>query len=301
MDAQFTAALLPNRGVLKVDGADARGFLDGLLTANMAGAVPGRGIHAALLSPQGKIMADMFVTEADAEEGGGFYIDAPLVAVEALAKKFSLYKLRAEVTITDQTADIGVIALWGGIEPLDIGLSFLDPRTPAMGHRILAHRTQLEPIAAEMGASVVAAADYHAWRVMHGMGEVGFDFQLNDAFPHEINMDQLGGVDFRKGCYVGQEVVSRMEHRGTARTRLVTLAYADGVTVMEGAQVTAGDKSLGVTGTGANGRGLAMLRLDRVADAMMGGAAILAGGVEASLVKPAWWTANWPGEAAPAG
>jgi tRNA-modifying protein YgfZ len=301
MNAQFTAALLPNRGVLKVGGAEARGFLDGLLTANMAHALPGHGIHTALLAPQGKIIADMFITEADPEDGGGFYIDAPLVAIEALARKLALYKLRAQVTVIDMTADLGVIALWGSAGDLDISLSFPDPRTPGMGHRIIAHRTQLEPIAVDYGATVVSAADYHALRVAHGMGEIGFDYQMNDAFPHEINMDQLGGVDFRKGCYVGQEVVSRMQYRGTARTRLVTLAYADSVTVLEGAEVTAGGKTLGVAGTGANGHGLAMLRLDRVTDAMAEGNPIFAGGVEASLLKPAWWTVGWPGENTAAG
>jgi tRNA-modifying protein YgfZ len=294
MNAEFTVTSLPNRGVLKVDGADARAFLDGLLTASLDHVAPGQAIHAGLLSPQGKILADMFVTEADVEEGGGFYLDAPLVTVEALARKLALYRLRAKVTIADVTPELGVMAIARSETPLDLPLCFPDPRTPSMGARMIAHRSQVDAIAVEIGAVVGEAEGYHASRVQNCMGEVGFDYQLNDVFPHEINMDQLGGVDFRKGCYVGQEVVSRMEHRGTARTRLVPLAYADGVTVMEGAAVMAGDKSLGVTGTGSGGRGLAMLRLDRVADALKDGREIRAGGVAATLVKPAWWTADWP-------
>jgi tRNA-modifying protein YgfZ len=295
MSAGLKAAVLPNRGVIRVTGAEARGFLDGLVTNAMAGAVPGQGIHAALLTPQGKVIADFFITEAAAEDGGGFYIDAPLVNLPDLVKRLGFYKLRAQVEIADMTADLAVIALWdGAANAEDLGLAFSDPRLAAMGLRAIAHRTLIDALVAEAGAELTDAPHYHAHRIAHVLPEPGFDYLPAEAFPHELNMDLLGGIDFKKGCYVGQEVVSRMEHRGTARTRTVQLVYDGGVTVSEGATVMAGDRAIGRAGTGAGGRGIAILRLDRIADALAAGETIVAGGVGATVTRPGWWTADWP-------
>ena len=123
----------------------------------------------------------------------------------------------------------------------------------------------------------------------------GLDFIYGDAFPHETDMDQLAGVDFGKGCYVGQEVVSRMEHRGTARNRIVPVA-ADGFAPDAGVPVMAGDKQVGVTGSHAGKSGLAMLRLDRVAEARAAGLKLTAGGVAVEPRLPDWATFTWPGE-----
>jgi tRNA-modifying protein YgfZ len=286
---------LPNRGVVRVTGEDARTFLDGLITNSMAGVCPGQAIHAALLTPQGKIITDFFVTEAPVEDGGGFYCDVPLVAATDLAKRLGFYKLRAKVVIEDISPELGVVAVWSGdCAAGDLSLGFVDPRLPSLGLRVLAHQTQTEALIKELGAEIVAPEDYHTHRASLGVGEAMFDFALGDAFPHEINMDQLHGVDFKKGCYIGQEVISRMQHRGTARTRLIQLAYAGGFNVPEGAPVFAGDKSLGFTGSADKGVGLAMVRLDRVADAVAAGITITAGNVEAKPIRPQWWTAVWP-------
>jgi tRNA-modifying protein YgfZ len=142
------------------------------------------------------------------------------------------------------------------------------------------------------------AAAYHAHRVRLGLPEGGKDFSFGDAFPHEALMDQLYGVDFDKGCFVGQEVVSRMQHRGTARTRIVPLVYVEGVAVGPGAEVTAGERAIGRTGTGAGERGLAMIRLDRAADALAAGEIIRAGGRPVRIEKPDWATFPFPDEAA---
>ncbi len=294
MAGGMKAVGLPNRGVVRVSGEDARSFLDGLITASMGRVAPGRAAHAALLTPQGKIIADFLVTEAAEEDGGGFYCDAPLVSTAELAKRLTLYKLRAKVTIEDLSTAFGVLAAWGGPAPDDIALAYADPRAEQLGWRLIAHSSQFELAIAELGADAVKPDDYHRLRGRIGIGEAAFDYQPGDAFPHEINMDQLGGIDFGKGCYVGQEVVSRMQHRGTARTRIVPLAYEDGFAAMEGAPVIAGDKALGIAGTAAGDRGLAMLRLDRVAEAMAAGLPIRAGGMEARVLKPDWWTAAWP-------
>jgi tRNA-modifying protein YgfZ len=287
------ALLLPHRGVLRVTGEDARGFLDGLITNSMAGAVPGQAIHAALLTPQGKIIADFFVTEA--AEGGGFYMDVPLVAAGDLAKRLLLYKLRARIEIFDHSAEIGVLALWGGaFDPEAYDLAYADPRAPQAGHRLLVPRGEAEAIMTELGAVPATLSAYHAMRVAQALPEAVFDFALGDTFPHEINMDQLRGIDFRKGCYVGQEVVSRMEHRGTARTRMILLATADGLTASEGAPVMAGERALGQAGTGAGGQSLALVRLDRMAEALSAGTPLTVGGLTATPVRPPWWLRDWP-------
>ena len=127
----------------------------------------------------------------------------------------------------------------------------------------------------------------------------GLDFIYGDAFPHETDMDQLGGVDFDKGCFVGQEVVSRIEHRGTARTRVVPVAF-DGLRAGGRHAGERGRQAVGTLGSSAQGRGLAMLRLDRVADALAAGAPLVAGGVEMRLVKPAWARFAFPGRSAKA-
>jgi tRNA-modifying protein YgfZ len=123
----------------------------------------------------------------------------------------------------------------------------------------------------------------------------GVDFIYGDAFPHETDMDQLGGVDFAKGCYVGQEVVSRMEHRGTARTRAVSVTY-EGFAPEPGATVMAGDKPVGTLGGTAGGHGVALIRLDRAADALASGTPLIAGTTELHLVKPDWAHFAWPDE-----
>jgi folate-binding protein YgfZ len=140
--------------------------------------------------------------------------------------------------------------------------------------------------------------DYHAHRIGLGVPEGGKDFSSSDAFPHEALMDQLHGIDFDKGCYVGQEVVSRMQHRGTARTRIVPLVYLDGAAAEPGSDVTAGQRSLGRTGSAAGGRGLAMIRLDRAADALAAGEAIRAGGRPVRIEVPAWASFSLSSEAA---
>jgi hypothetical protein len=149
--------------------------------------------------------------------------------------------------------------------------------------------------AADLGASMVDAEAYDAHRIALGVPRGGQDFSYLDAFPHEADMDQLAGVDFDKGCYVGQEVVSRVEHRSTARSRVVPIAY-DEFAPMQGAPVTAGEKQIGVLGSTANGRGLALLRLDRVADALADESPLVAGGIVIRAVKPEWATFAWPGE-----
>jgi len=150
--------------------------------------------------------------------------------------------------------------------------------------------------AADLDAELVDAAAYEAHRIALGVPRGGLDFIYGDVFPHETDMDQLNGVDFEKGCYVGQEVVSRIEHRGSARSRVVPVAF-EGFAPDPGAPVTAADKSIGTFGSRADGRALALLRLDRAGDALAAGTPLVAGGATLRLVKPDWARFAFPGEA----
>ncbi len=283
------AIYLPDRGVVRIAGDEARGFLNGLVTCDMDKVIPGKAGFGALLSPQGKILFDFLIVEAEPQDGGGFYLDTPRVLAPDLIERLAMYRLRAKVTIEDMSHRLGVAAVVGApdIDPEDY-LSFTDPRLPALGLRLIAERADLE----RLGGT---PEDYHAFRIELAVPEGGKDFAYNDAFPHEVLMDQLHGVDFRKGCYIGQEVVSRMEHRGTARNRIVPVAYEGGFAPVEGVDVVAGGKVIGKAGSQHKGRGLAMLRLDRLGDALETGVPVTAGGIGLTASKPSFASFNLPG------
>jgi len=271
---------LPDRGVTRVAGADARGFLNGLLTADVDQVSPQTARFAAILSPQGKILVDFLVIEAEEADGGGFYLDAPRVLCPDLAQRLALYRLRARVTIEDLSDRLGVAAVVGeaSFDPMDY-LGFDDPRLPGLGRRLIGERAGLQALGGD-------TLSYHALRIGLGVPEGGKDFAYGDAFPHEALMDQLGGVDFAKGCYVGQEVVSRMQHRGTVRTRIVVAEYEDGFAPIEGVEIVADGKVIGRTGSQHGGRGIALIRLDKLHDALAAGHRVSAGGIGLKAARP---------------
>ena len=277
------SAFLPDRGVIKVAGEDARNFLNGLITTDLDRLKPGLGRFGALLTPQGKIIVDFLITEVPAGHGGGFLIDCPKALAEGLATKLKFYKLRAKVTV--ENLDLGVLAAWDGALAAQPDLAFADPRNDGLGHRILIPEDLKQKLSDLIGAELVDADEYEAHRIALGVPRGGLDFMYNDAFPHETNMDRLSGVDFDKGCYVGQEVVSRMQHRGTARTRSVKVLLAD-LSPELGVSVLAGDKPVGTMGSSAQGKGIALVRIDRVADALDAEQALTAGGLAVTLAEP---------------
>ena len=289
------AALLPERGVVKVAGETARAFLNGIIS-NDIGQAPGQAAFAALLTPQGKIVVDFIAIEASAEDGGGIFLDCPRALAGTLKEKLTFYKLRAKVTIEDLSEALAVMAVWGDTASgadTEYGLCYADPRLPELGRRVLVPPQAAKEAAADLGAALVDPEAYDAHRIALGVPRGGQDFIYLDTFPHEADMDQLAGVDFQKGCYIGQEVVSRVEHRAMARNRVVPVTY-DGGAPAGGAEVTAADKPVGTMGSAANGRGLALLRLDRVAEAIAAGTPLIAGGVELRIVKPDWANFAWP-------
>lgn len=281
-------ALLPDRAVVAVSGPDATTFLQGILTCNVETLPEGEARLGALLTPQGKIQFDFLVSRAE----DGFRLDVAAERVPDLVKRLGLYRLRAKVTVAADPT-LGVAAAWDGAETAADTVRVRDGRLPALGERLYFSQGAFSADATE--------DDYHAHRIGLGVPEGGRDFALSDAFPHEALMDQLGGVDFKKGCYVGQEVVSRMQHRGTARTRILPVVYRDGPAPAPGTEVTAGARSLGTTGSAAGHRGLASLRLDRLGDALAADEPVRAGGTVAAVGKPDFATFAFPTDTAAAG
>ncbi len=279
------AALLSDRGVIKLSGEDAKTFLNGLVTTDTTRLQPGAGRFGALLTPQGKIVADFLITEAPAGDGGGLLIDCPRALAGPLAAKLGFYKLRAKVTVANLSDAVGVLALWGGEPAATADPRFRDLRAEGLGWRILIAPETAAAAAAAAGAEMTTEAAYEAHRIACGVPRGGVDFSYGDAFPHETNMDRFHGVDFDKGCYVGQEVVSRMQHRGTARTRTVRVAF-DGAAPQAGAPILAGDRQVGTMGSSAQGEGLATMRIDKVSDALDAGTPLIAGDVAIRLKDP---------------
>ena len=288
------AALLPDRGVVKVAGEDAQRFLNGLASNDMGKVAPGQARFAALLTPQGKIIVDFIAAEAEPDDGGGFFLDCPMALAATLVEKLNFYKLRAKIAVENLSDALGVMAVWDGAALSEDGLSYPDPRLAALGTRSILPPQLAAEAAGALGATLTDAEAYDAHRIALGVPRGGMDFTYGDTFPHEADMDQLAGVDFDKGCYIGQEVVSRVEHRGSARSRVVPVAYE--FAPVSGLPVMAGEKEVGTLMSAVKGRGLALMRLDRVADALAAGTPLLCGNLNIELAKPDWATFAWPGE-----
>ena len=270
------AAELSDRGVVRVSGEDAAGFLQGLLTNDVETLEPGQARYAGLLTPQGKILFDMIVVRA-VDAGSDFLIDCAAVQASELAKRLGFYKLRAKVAIADQSAALGVVAFWGEARDAPAGaIVYADPRDPRLGSRAIL------PLAEAKALGATHLATYEALRIDTVAPKGGVDFTYGDAFPHDVNFDLLNGVDFQKGCYVGQEVVSRMKHRGTGRKR-VARVILEGDAPTPGTPVLDGELPVGTLGSSSGREALALLRLDRVEEAKAAARGLTAGGVGVAL------------------
>lgn len=281
------AAILDDRQVIALEGAEAATFLHNLVTSDVEGLSPGEARYGALLIPQGKIVADFFMLATPE----GFLIDAPAAQAADLVRKLTLYRLRARIAIAPRD-DLAVAAIFDG-EPAGIA-AFVDPRLAALGHRAILPRAEAEALLHEAGATIVEVPDWHRHRLAVGVPEGGRDFAYGDAFPHEADMDQLNGVDFRKGCYIGQEVVSRMQHRGTARTRAVPVDIRGAAE--SGTEIRAGDRAIGTLGSVEGDRGIALVRLDRAADAIAARQELAAGSATLTIHRADWARFAFPGD-----
>jgi len=289
------ASLLADRSVVKFSGDGAREFLNSLFTANIATLTAKASCYCALLTAQGKIIIDAIISLAPAHRGEAFYFDTPKSEVRGFLAKMNGYNLRKKFLVEDLCETLGVMAAWDGTAATTKHPCHTDPRLAALGQRIMLPPHLAAEAAAEIGAELVPPEQFEAHRIALGVPRGDLDFAYGDAFPHEADIDQLHGIDFKKGCFVGQEVVQRIERRNSARTRVVPVTF-DGAAPGVGTDVVAAEKPVGTIGSSVDGRGLALLRLDRAEDALAAGHPLKAGDVTVRLVKPDWAQFPFPGE-----
>lgn len=268
-------SLLPDRAVVAVIGEDAEALLNRLFTNSMLAMRDGEARYAALLSPQGKLLFDFLALR----RSDGFWLDCRRDQAAELAKRLSMFKLRAKATVEDLSIRLAVAAVWDE-QPVVSGdiASFRDPRHDSLGWRLIGP--------ADAFAGPRSDEDYQAHRIALGVPQGGLDWENGDAFVHDANLDWLHGVDFAKGCYVGQEVVSRVHHRGSARKRIVKLRF-HGEPPATGVELRAGPLALGRLTSLAGSNGLASIRIDRLQDAAESNLPVTAGDTLVEISMPA--------------
>ena len=266
----------PKRGLVCVSGPDAATLLDGLLTHNVAGAGPVACVYTAMLTPQGKFLFELFIL---APETGTYWIDVSDPA--SFAKRLSLYRLRSKVTIEDKSEAYVVGAVWHA-EALPAGtICYADPRYPDLPQRFIAPRVELSSEAEN------AFGDYEQARLGLGVPDLAADLLVEKDFILEGLMDEMGGVDFHKGCYVGQEMTSRMKRRTTVKTKLCRVRF-DGAAPAFETPILADGWEVGRMRTGGPGHGLALIRFDRAQKAISEGQELRAGDQTIQLDPPSW-------------
>lgn len=258
--------IIPDRGVLRVGGAEAESFLQALVTNNVAGIAAGTAVYAALLTPQGKFLHDFFVTPDP--DGDALLLEVEAPRIDDLKRRLTMYKLRSKVTIDDVSADWQVLAAPDGDVTGEGVISFTDPRDPAMGQRLLWPATSPLPDHDD------DLYTYHALRVSRGIPDGSRDMEVEKNFMLEVRFDKLNGIDFRKGCYVGQEITARSKYRGNVRKMLLS-CHVEGDLPDAGTDVVVDGRSVGTVRSGAGDHVLAMLRLDRPEGTLQAGAARL--------------------------
>lgn len=271
-------AFLPDRAFVRIAGSDAEHFLQNLITTDLGALAENELRPGALLTPQGKILFDFLISR----DGDRFLIDIPADQMDAFIRRMTMYKLRSPVTIEALPAT-GATVTWG------------ESADGVADHRFALAGTELRRQVGREG-DPADREGYDALRILHGVPESGADYALQDAFPHDVLFDKSGGVSFRKGCYVGQEVVSRMQHRSTARRRVVILS-AEASLPATGTEITIGGKPIGTLGTVAGDRALAIVRIDKAGEAMAAGELILAGDVPVTVTLPSWSGLTFPAAA----
>lgn len=276
-------ALLNDRALISVSGPDAEHFLQNILTTDLDALGAGEAKPGALLSPQGKILFDFLISRAGES---AFRLECRADISDDFVRRLTLYKLRAKVEIAKSEQAFIPVA-WGKESIVS------QNESTAVADRRFRDESVTRSYAGSSENSNTAA--WQALRVAHGIAESGVDYALGDAFPHDVLLDEMGGVGFRKGCYVGQEVVSRMQHRGTARRR-VLIVRSERPLPPAGAELTVGGRPVGTLGSNAGTTGLAIARIDRVKAALDIGQPILAGDQPVTLTIPAWAKFSFPQE-----
>lgn len=290
---ELSAHVLEQRGILELSGPDARSFLQGIVSNDVEKVTPAHAVWTAFLTPQGKYLHDFFLAEGAQD---ALLLDCEAERRADLAKRLKLFKLRSKVDLADRTDEMTSVVIWGAgaaeaaglapeagaAKPFHGGALFVDPRLPELGLRALLPRAALEPALAELGA---APADLIAWeraRIAHGVPDGSRDMQVEKAILLENGFDELGGVDWQKGCYMGQELTARTKYRGLVKKRLLPVAVS-GPMPEPGTPVTKADgKEVGEIRSAAGDTALALIRLDALE------AELTAGEAQVTPQKPAW-------------
>ncbi len=282
---------LSGRGVLAVSGEDRVAFLQGLVSNDVERAAPDRAVYSAFLTPQGKFLLDFFI----ASDGARLLLDCEADQLAAFAKKLRIYKLRSKVELADVSAEFKVLAAFGdgALEALGLpaevgagrdcfgGLAFTDPRLVAMGARFL---LPVDADTATLGMEPASMAEYDAHRIALGIPDGARDMELEKTVLLEAGFDELNGVDWKKGCYMGQELTARTKYRGLVKRRLLPIT-ADGPLPPPGTPITLDGREAGEIRSVQGSAAMAMLRLNMLED---GAGALRAGEVTVTPRKPDW-------------
>ncbi len=283
MSAPFFS-LIPHRSVIAVGGADRVEFLQGLISNDTTKVAPGRAVWAALLTPQGRFLNDMFVADGGDDT---LLLETERERAPALAKKFSLYKLRSKVTVEDRSAAMEVAVVFGtGAEralEIDGAIAFVDPRLAELGVRVLAPAGTVAALLSARGITAAPLDDYDALRLSLGVPDGSRDLPVEKALLLESGFDELNGVDWKKGCYMGQELTARTKYRALVRKRLFPVSV-EGALPAPGTSVYLDGKEVGELRSGSGRRALALLQ----AEAARGPGPLLADGVQLIATIPTW-------------
>ena len=264
---------LTNRGIISVTGSDSMDFLQGIISNDITLVSPNKTIYAALLTPQGKYLFDFFISQS----GEKLLIECEKDRVPDLMKRLSIYKLRANADLVDETETYSIFAIWGDdaaqatglhnerglAHEISGGTQFIDPRLNTAGVRsvlpIEVAEAQLQSLAAEPAS----ASDYDLHRLKLGLPDASRDLVVDKAILIESGFDELNGVDWNKGCYMGQELTARTKYRGLVKKRLISV-FIEGAAPEPGTPIMVGDKNAGEMRSSNAGHGIALLRLDQL-------------------------------------
>ncbi len=289
-------AALPARAVLAVSGEDRKTFLQGLISADTLKLTSSRAGYGGFLTAQGRFLHEFALAEA----GETILLDVEAARIDDLAKRLKLYKLRAKVTI-DPRPELEIAIAWGDDVAAKFGLDgapgsaktegegaiFVDPRLAELGVRAILPKGRIGEIAAAAGLATGDAGDYDALRVKLGVPDGSRDLEVDRALLLENGFDELSGVDWKKGCYIGQELTARMKYRGLVKKRLVPVAI-DGPIPAPGTIVMLSEAEAGEMRSAAGNMGLALLRLEAMEKAAAEGISLQAGDATLTPHKPAW-------------
>jgi tRNA-modifying protein YgfZ len=288
--------MLEDRGFVAVSGDDRQTFLQGLISNDVAKVSPTRAVHAALLTPQGRYLHDFFIVD----QGDRLLLDCERARADDLRKRLSLYKLRSKVMLANVSDDYRVAACFGPtiLEKLEMsepgqakdyagGVAYVDPRLSALGARVVLHAGLGEDPLVALGCVRGEPDAYHAHRIALGVPDGSRDLPVEKAILLENGFDELRGIDWNKGCYVGQELTARTKYRGLVRKRLMPVEV-DGPLPAPGTEVALDGKEAGEMRSGHGSRALALLRLEAVEKALAEGRPLTAGEARLKPLKPDW-------------